>query len=230
MIILRKSIERGQGQSEWLNSYHTFSFADYHDKAWMRFGHLRVINEDFIQPSCGFDMHPHQDMEIMTYVISGALRHQDSMGTGSVVLPGEIQRMSAGTGVLHSEFNHSKNETLHLLQIWILPEKKGLAPSYEQKKIERALNQFVLIGSNQPTAQAVTIHQNIQVFAGFFEKNKSITYSLTHGQAWLQLIKGHIQVNKQELFAGDGIGLYDEEELEIQCITESEFLLFEMGE
>lgn len=229
MIVARKGSERGHSQTEWLSSYHTFAFADYNDESWMNFGHLRVINEDDIQPSTGFGMHPHRDMEIITYVVSGVLKHQDSMGNGSVILPGEIQRMSAGKGVLHSEYNHSNTEALHLLQIWIVPEKKGIDPGYEQKKINRQPNQLILIGSNHPTAEAVTIHQDVQLFVGFFESNTTITHSLTHRQAWLQLIKGHIRVNHHALNAGDGIGINDETQFTIQCMEPSEFLLFEIN-
>jgi redox-sensitive bicupin YhaK (pirin superfamily) len=228
MISLRKAVDRGQSQIEWLNSYHSFSFADYYDEDWMSFGPLRVINEDYIQPGRGFDKHPHQDMEIITYVVSGSLTHQDSMGNGSVISPGEIQRMSAGRGIRHSEFNHSNIEALHLLQIWILPEKKGIDPGYEQKKIAKKPNQLILVGSNHPTEQAVTIHQNVQIFVGFFETDTTIVHALNHRHAWLQLIKGRIQVNKQLLSAGDGVGLRDETELSIECIEESEFLLFDM--
>lgn len=217
MIILRKAVDRGHSQLEWLSSYHTFSFANYYDESWMGFGHLRVINEDYIQPNKGFDMHSHRNMEIITYIVSGVLKHQDSMGNGSVIMPGEIQRMSAGSGVRHSEFNHSGVAGLHLLQIWILPEQEGIEPGYEQKKIDKELNCLLLIGSNHPTAQAVTIHQGIQLFVGFFDKEKSIVHSLNCRQAWLQLIKGRITVNKQDLDAGDGVGIRDKAKLAIQC-------------
>ena len=229
MLILRKALDRGHSQIEWLNSYHTFSFADYYEESWMSFGPLRVINEDYIQPGRGFNMHPHRDMEIITYIVSGALKHQDSMGNGSVIMPGEIQRMSAGSGVRHSEFNHSNKEELHLLQIWIMPEKKGLEPGYEQKKIDEKLNQLVLIGSDNPTEQAVKIHQDVQLFVGVFEKDKKISHALSHRQAWLQLVKGQIQINQQDLLAGDGIGIQDEAKLIIECFEPSEFLLFEMS-
>lgn len=194
----------------------------------MNFGHLRVINEDYIRQSSGFATHPHRDMEILTYVVFGAVEHQDSLGNGSVISSGEIQRMSAGTGVRHSEANHSNSEALHLLQIWILPEKKGIAPGYEQKKIAKVANQLILIGSNHSSAEAVSIHQNIQLFVGFFEKDKSLQHSLNHRPAWLQLIKGCIQVNQQALNAGDGLGIRDEAQLSITCLEGAEFLLFGM--
>lgn len=230
MLTVRKSLNRGKSKTEWLTSYHTFSFADYHDEAWMHFGPLRVINEDDIKAHKGFDMHPHRDMEIITYVVSGALQHQDSMGNGSIIKPGEIQRMSAGNGILHSEFNHSPTESLHLLQIWIVPEQKGLAPSYEQKKIDKKWNQLILIGSHNPAIDAVKIHQNIEVFVGFFEKGERLTYTLNHHKAWLQVIKGHIEVNQEKLLQGDGMGTQGEKQLLIECLEPTEFLFFEIND
>ena len=228
MIILRKAGDRGLSTTEWLNSYHTFSFADYNDPNWRNYAHLRVINEDYIKSNSGFDMHPHRNMEIITYIVSGALKHQDSMGNSLIIRPSEIQRMSAGSGVLHSEYNYSKTQNLHLLQIWIVPEKKELEPSYEQKKIEKQLNQLLLIGSNHPTNQAIKIHQNINLYVGFLEKDRTLVHSLNYSKTWLQLIKGHTQVNNLELHAGDGVGIYEETKLTIHSLEESEFLLFEM--
>jgi len=228
MIIVRASEHRGRGHLNWLNSYHTFSFANYYDENWMGYGFLRVINEDFIQPSSGFDTHPHRDMEIITYVVSGTLEHKDSMGNGSIIKSGEIQRMSAGSGVRHSEFNHSDTDELHLLQIWILPDKKGMTPGYEQKKIQKKSNQFILIGSNHASSQAVTIHQNINLYAGFFNKYSSFIYTLTTHQAWLQLIKGRIQLNGNLVSTGDGVLIQNEKQLTIQCENEVELLFFEM--
>lgn len=228
VIILRRASERGHSHLNWLKSYHTFSFADYHDDAWMRFGPLRVINEDYIQPGQGFDMHPHSDMEIITYIVSGTLKHQDSMGNGSLIIPGEIQRMSAGTGVRHSEFNYSNTELLHLLQIWIFPEKKGIAPGYEQQKINKANNQLILIGSNHSSEQRVMIHQDIRLYVSFFEKGKDTAYSLNGHAAWLQLIKGRLLVNKEILEPGDGMGMREEQQLIIHCEEDAEFLLFEI--
>ncbi len=228
MILLRKAGDRGHSKLDWLNSHHTFSFADYYDENWMGFGFLRVINEDFIQPGSGFDMHPHRDMEIITYVVSGALEHKDSMGNGSIIRPGEIQRMSAGTGVRHSEFNHSDTDELHLLQIWIVPENKGMKSGYEQKQIQKQSNQFILMGSNNPSVQAVTIHQNINLYAGFLDKNSSLIYTLNNHQGWLQLIKGRIQLNGNLVNAGDGVLIQNEKQLTIQCKDEAELLFFEM--
>lgn len=228
MIILRKAKERGQSKLDWLDSHHSFSFADYQDKEWMSFGPLRVINEDFIQAGRGFDFHPHRDMEIITYLVKGSLKHQDSMGNGSIIKPGEIQRMSAGTGILHSEYNHSQNDILHLLQIWILPAKKGMQPSYEQKQIKKTRNHLVLLGARDPSEEAVQIHQNITLFAGYFDKNKTLEHPLNHHQGWLQLIKGSLNCNQHTLHAGDGIGLTEEDALSIQVLEDAEFLFFEM--
>lgn len=228
MILLRKAGDRGHSKLDWLNSHHTFSFADYYDENWMGSGFLRVINEDFIQPGSGFDMHPHRNMEIITYVVRGALEHKDSMGNGSIIKPGEIQRMSAGSGVRHSEFNYSDTDELHLLQIWIVPENKGMKPGYEQKQIQKQSNQFILIGSNNPSVQAVTIHQNIDLYAGFLDKNSSLIYTLNNHQGWLQLIKGQIQLNEHLVRAGDGVLIQNEKQLTIQCKDEAELLFFEM--
>lgn len=228
MIIVRPAADRGVSSTNWLNSFHTFSFADYDDTQWRHFGPLRVINEDFIAPGQGFNTHAHQDMEIITYVVRGALKHQDSTGNSSIIKPGEIQRMSAGTGIQHSEINPLKDEPLHLLQIWIFPERKGLEPGYEQKQIQWTANQLTPIGSHQPTEQAVTIHQNINLYVGHFNKNRTLSYPLHHELAWLQLIKGSLRVNGYELHAGDGIALQDETTLTLHCIENAEFLLFEM--
>lgn len=229
MIIVRPSKSRGRSHIDWLDSHHSFSFADYYDKDWMGYGCLRVINEDVIQPGGGFDAHPHRDMEILTYVVSGILAHQDSMGNGSIIQPGEIQRMSAGTGVRHSEFNYSDTQELHLLQIWVLPEKKGMMPSYEQKKIQKCANQFILIGSHTSSPQAVTIQQNIEIYAGYFDKGSSQVYALNNSHGWLQLIKGEIQLNNQLVRAGDGVLIQKEKQLTLQCMDDAELLFFEMS-
>ena len=167
MIYIRKGHERGKGQTNWLKSFHTFSFGEYYDPEFMGFGNLRVINEDTVQPGFGFGRHPHNNMEIITYVVSGVLEHKDSMGTGSVITPGEIQMMTAGTGIEHSEYNHSKSELLHLLQIWIIPEKKDLKPSYQQIKLHNVNNQFILIGANEEKDNIITIHQDVNLYAAF---------------------------------------------------------------
>lgn len=228
MIIIRPSEHRGRGHIDWVTSYHTFSFADYYDKNWMGYGFIRVINEDIIQPASGFNTHSHHDMEIITYVVSGMLEHKDNMGNGSIIQHGEIQRMSAGSGVRHSEFNHSDAEALHLLQIWILPEKKGIKPGYEQKKIQKCVNQFILIGSPNPLSHAVTIHQNIDLYVGYFEKGAHFAYQLTSHHGWLQLIKGEVKLNEHQLKPGDGVLIQNENQLSLYCNTDAELLFFDM--
>lgn len=228
MITIRKSKDRGNSRLDWLNSYHTFSFSDYYDSQWMEFGCLRVINEDTIQPGCGFGMHAHRDMEIITYVVNGALSHKDSMGNGSIIRPGEIQRMSAGTSIKHSEFNASDTEDLHLLQIWITPEKTGMSPGYEQKSILTDPNQLVLIGSPDNSENAVIIHQNIKLYRGKFIKGKRLALQLHQRQCWLQLIRGSIQINDQQIEQGDGVAIDGEDQVSLLCVKNVEFLFFEM--
>lgn len=231
MLTIRKSDERGRGQTDWLDSFHTFSFADYYDPQYMHFGDLRVINEDTIQPAMGFGSHPHRDMEIITYVVEGSLAHRDSMKNGSIIKPGEIQRMSAGTGITHSEYNHSKTDPLHLLQIWIIPDQMGLEPSYEQKTIVKKSNQLILIGSKNGGDGAVTIHQDVDLYTAYLLRHASIKHTLVSGHAaWVQLIKGKIAVNGQVLSAGDGVAITDETAVEIISHSDAELLLFDLGE
>lgn len=229
MIILRKSADRGRGQHGWLDSFHTFSFANYLDPEFMGFGNLRVINQDTVQPGFGFVKHPHNNMEIISYVISGLLEHKDSMGTGSVIQAGEIQRMSAGTGVEHSEFNHSKTDPLHFLQIWIIPEKQGLQPGYEQKKIPQENNKLILIGSREKSDNAVTIHQDINLFVAYLIHGHSVQYAFAKKRAgWVQLIKGKIKVNNQSLSVGDGAAITAEDSIDIVCEEDAELLFFDL--
>lgn len=230
MIYLRKSQERGRSHYDWLDSFHSFSFANYYDAGFMGFGNLRVINEDTVQPGMGFGRHPHRDMEIISYVVDGALEHKDSMGTGSVIRPGEIQKMSAGTGVEHSEFNHSKNDTLHFLQIWIIPEKQGLKPSYEQKSISKIENQLILIADNDPETNVITVHQDVKIYVGYFSPNKTLPYEIANNHGvWIQLIKGSLDINGEILSAGDGVAIFEEKKIDIQAKQDSEFLLFDLG-
>ncbi len=232
MLTIRKSQKRGHANRGWLDSYHTFSFANYYDRNFMGFGNLRVINEDQVQPKMGFPTHSHQNMEIVTYVISGALEHKDSMGNSSVIRPGEVQRMSAGTGVSHSEYNHSDNELVHLLQIWILPEKKGLPPSYEQKMYAPAekRGQLRLVGSRDGRAGSVTIHQDVNLYASLLATGDKIESEIKRDRLiWLQLIKGKITVNNQAIYAGDAVAMVDESSLVLLAESESEFLLFDLG-
>lgn len=229
MIHLRKSSDRGYSQTDWLNSYHTFSFADYHDPKFMGFGHLRVINEDTVQSGKGFDRHPHHNMEIISYVIEGSLEHKDSMGTGSVINPGEIQIMSAGTGIEHSEFNHSTSDLLHFLQIWIIPQSTGFKPTYQQKTILKIPNSLILIGSQEGKNGAVTIQQDVNLYAAYLSPQHSIDYTFqTDRIGWLQLIKGSCNLNGQQLSAGDGAAIQDESLIHIRGIETAEFLLFDL--
>lgn len=229
MLIARKSKERGFSKSSWLDSYHSFSFADYFDPRFMGFSSLRVINEDWIKASEGFGLHPHRNMEIITYVVDGALEHRDSLGTGSVIRPGEIQRMSAGQGIRHSEFNHSDAKPLHLLQIWILPAEVELVPSYEQKTIEQKKNHFILIGSNNPSEAAVKIHQDVNVYVTYLDEGKKLSKDLDENRkGWLQLIKGELDLSGLKLFPGDGLSIEKEKSLTIACPKEAEFLFFDL--
>lgn len=232
MLTIRKSQERGHANRGWLDSYHTFSFANYYDPNFMGFGNLRVINEDRVQPKMGFPTHSHQDMEIVTYVIEGALEHKDSMGNSSVIRPGEVQRMSAGTGVSHSEYNHSDNELVHLLQIWILPEKKGLPASYEQKMYhpEEKIGQLRLVGSRDGRDGSVTIHQDVNLYASLLAAGDKIESEIKRDRLiWLQLIQGQITVNNQGISAGDAVAMVDESTLILSAESNAEFLLFDLG-
>ena len=230
MITIRKSTDRGQSQLPWLQSFHTFSFAGYHDPKFIHFGPLRVINEDTIKTGRGFGKHPHKNMEIITYVVEGSLEHKDSLGTGSIIKPGEIQRMSAGQGIEHSEFNHSDTDLLHLLQIWILPEKTDQPSSYEQKPINKKHNELILIGSRDGSAEAVTIHQDVNLFVAYLMPNHTLKYELIKKRkGWLQLIKGKIELNGQILLAGDGAGIKEEKELSIHSYENAELLFFDLN-
>lgn len=229
MIIVRKSHERGRSQIDWLDSYHTFSFADYYDPDFMGFASLRVINEDTVEPGQGFGTHPHHNMEIISYVIDGALEHKDSMGTGSVIKPGEIQRMSAGTGVRHSEFNHSNSQKVHFLQIWIIPERQSLPPGYEQKKIPQTKNSLVLIGSREGGEHSITIHQDVALYQAHLDTGVSVSYELKKGRkAWVQIIKGSINLNGHSMKAGDGAAIFDEKKINATSIESATFLLFDL--
>jgi hypothetical protein len=234
MITIRPANERGHANHGWLDTYHTFSFADYYDPQNVHFRSLRVINEDRVEPGYGFGTHPHNDMEIITYVLEGALAHKDSMGNGSAIVPGEVQRMSAGTGVLHSEFNHSKDEPVHLYQIWIFPEKKDIEPSYEQKFFadEEKLNRLRVVAS--PTAEegAVKIHQDAKLLATLLEEGQSVSYEMGKGRsAWIQVARGSIDVNGRSLNAGDGAAISDEQNVTLTGTADkrAEVLLFDLA-
>ncbi|MSR42890.1 MAG: pirin family protein [Pedosphaera sp.] len=232
MITLRKSDERGHADHGWLDTRHTFSFADYHDSDHTHFRSLRVINEDHIAGGAGFGMHPHRDMEILTYLLSGAIRHRDSLGHGDVIRPGDVQRMSAGSGITHSEANDSPTVPVHLLQIWVFPEQKEIAPSYEQKSFGNALDRgdLCLIAAPGGRAGALAIHQDVSVFAGRIKSGERTAHSLAAGRhAWLQLARGRIRLNGVELLAGDGAAVSDELRLEIEVPEAAELLLFDLA-
>jgi quercetin 2,3-dioxygenase len=232
MITLRTAAERGHFDHGWLDTYHTFSFADYHDPAHMGFRSLRVINDDTVQPGRGFGTHPHRDMEIITYVLEGALQHKDSMGTGSIIRPGDVQRMSAGTGVTHSEFNASKAELVHLLQIWILPKERGIAPSYEQKTFPEGdkRGRLRVVASPDGRDGSVTIHTDAVVHAGLFDKDESTSLRLARNRhAWVHVARGRARVNGRELGPGDGAALSDEETVRIEGADRGEVLVFDLA-
>lgn len=231
MIKVRKSKDRGHAHHGWLDTYYTFSFANYYDPEFTGFRDLLVINEDRIQPAKGFGKHPHQDMEIITYVLEGELEHKDSMGNGSVIRPGDVQRMSAGRGVMHSEFNHSQVNPVHLLQIWITPRQEGLDPSYEEKRFltEQKRNRMLLIVSANGQDGSVRINQDAQVFASVLDQGKSTTYDFELGRhGWIQVTRGSIKANGVYLEAGDGAAISDERQVEVSAGENSEFLFFDL--
>jgi quercetin 2,3-dioxygenase len=231
MMTLRNAHERGHARHGWLESYHTFSFADYCDPAHMGFRALRVINEDRVQPGQGFGAHPHRDMEIISYVLEGALEHKDSLGTGSVIRPGEVQRMSAGTGVTHSEFNSSQTEIVHFLQIWILPEWTGLPPSYEQRAFPAAEKQgkLRLVASRDGREGSVTIHQEVNLYVSVLAPGEAVTHRFTPGRyAWVQVARGAIMLNGTALSTGDGAAVSEETQLTMTATDQAEVLLFDL--
>jgi quercetin 2,3-dioxygenase len=232
MLQIRRASERGHAEHGWLDSRHTFSFADYHDPQFMGFGPLRVINEDRVQPGKGFGAHSHRDMEIISYVLSGALAHKDSLGNGSVIRPGDVQRMSAGTGVTHSEFNDSQAEPVHFLQIWIQPERAGARPSYAEKRFDEAekRGRLRLIGSRDGRDGSVVIHQDVALHAAVLAAGEEVAHELAKGRrAWLQVTRGAVQLNGKDLAAGDGAALTDERVLTIRGTQDAEVLLFDMA-
>lgn len=232
MIIIRDRHSRGHTQMGWLDSRHTFSFGDYRDPNQMGFRSLRVINEDQVIPGAGFGTHGHRDMEIISYVLSGALEHKDSLGTGSVIRPGEVQRMSAGTGITHSEFNHSKSEPVHFLQIWILPERQGLPPGYEQKQFpaEERRGGFHLVGDRHGTDGAVTIYQDVRLYVADLDAGQSLTHEFPAGRhAWLQVARGVVELEGDELCEGDGAAISDKRSLHLTTAVGAELLLFDLA-
>lgn len=234
MHFLRPAAERGHTQTKWLDSYHTFSFGNYYDPQFMGFSDLRVINDDIVEPAQGFDMHPHNNMEIISVVLSGELEHKDSLGNGSVIHAGEIQKMTAGSGILHSEFNPSAEEQVHFLQIWIMPDLRDLHPDYLQKKFpeEELKNRLHLIVSPDGAGNSIQIHQNAEIYQCLLDAGQTVKYKISADRAvWLQIAAGSVTLNDTPLVAGDGYALWDEDtEIELRGIdNQSNILLFNLS-
>ena len=232
MITIRKSEERGHFDFGWLDTYHTFSFDQYFDPAHMHFRHLRVINEDRVAPGQGFPTHSHRDMEIITYILSGALEHQDSMGNGSVIRPGDVQRMSAGTGVSHSEYNPSETEAVHLLQIWIMPRARGLPSGYEQKAFteDERRGRLRLVASEDGREGSVTIQQDARLYAGILERGSAAEHKFAAGRyGWAQVARGNVEINGVTLNQGDGAAIRDEDSVKLVAEDQAEVLLFDLA-
>ncbi len=229
MITLRKASDRFHTNIGWLNSFHTFSFGEHHDREHEGFSALRVINDDTVQAGQGFGAHPHRDMEILSYVLSGALQHKDSSGGGGVIRPGEIQRMSAGSGVVHSEFNASEKEAVHFLQIWLLPESSGIKPGYEQKKIDLAKGALTLLASKGGRDGSVALHQDAQLYGARLDGAERISFELKPSRrAWVHLARGSLELNGERLSAGDGAAVSGERELRFSGGENAELLLFDL--
>lgn len=231
MMTVRPSGERGHVQFGWLDTHHTFSFGNYYDPNHIHFRHLRVINEDWIQPDSGFGTHPHRDMEILTYVLSGSLKHRDSLGHQAIISPGEVQRITAGTGIAHSEFNPSDTEPVHLLQIWILPWDRGLTPSYDQRHFsaEDRQGRWQLIASGNPETEAIHIQQDVDLYAAQVAAGDQLTFSLNPDRhAWIQVAQGKLTLNGVSIEAGDGVAISEESHLDLQAHADAEVLLFDL--
>jgi redox-sensitive bicupin YhaK (pirin superfamily) len=232
MITVRHAKERGVANFGWLDSRHTFSFGEYYDPAQMGFGPLRVINEDRVSPGQGFGTHGHKDMEIISYVLEGALEHKDSIGTGSVIRPGDVQVMSAGTGIRHSEFNHSKTEPVHFLQIWVVPDRQGIAPRYEQKTFPDAekRGRLRLVGSSDGRDGSVVIHQDVELLASLLTAGEKVTHALVAGRkGWIQVIRGAVALHGHDMVAGDGAAVANEPDLAITAkVDNTELLVFDL--
>lgn len=228
---IRRANERGHANHGWLDTYHTFSFADYHDPRWMGFGSLRVINDDLVMPGRGFGMHPHRDMEIVTYILSGALKHQDSMGNGRVIRAGEVQYMAAGTGVHHSEFNPSSDEAVHLLQIWIRPDRAGVTPRYAEKSFAAAAaGALHLVTSKSGRSGSIAIHQDADLWLAKLDAGQGATHPLAAGRsAWVHVAEGDVTLNGQALHGGDAAGLSAATTLELRAAKPAQVLLFDLS-
>jgi redox-sensitive bicupin YhaK (pirin superfamily) len=229
MITVRRNDERGLSKFNWLDSRHTFSFAEYYDPKYMGFSDLRVINEDRVTPGAGFGTHSHRDMEIITYVLEGALAHQDSTGASLPLQAGEVQRMSAGTGISHSEYNASRTEPVHFLQIWIVPEKTGLSPGYEQRSFDPRSGEWVLIAAGEPRERSLKIHQDAELYLAALSPSARLSYRLKPGrQAWVQITRGTAALNGSSLSGGDGAAVSKEDLLEFEPAGDAEILLFDL--
>jgi redox-sensitive bicupin YhaK (pirin superfamily) len=231
MITIRKSNERGHAEHGWLDSYHSFSFADYYDSQWMGFRSLRVINDDLVMPGMGFGAHPHKDMEIITYVLSGSLEHKDSMGNGRVIRPGEAQYMSAGSGVRHSEFNPSQTEAAHFLQIWIMPDANGVKPRYAEKSLrDAATGKFHLVTSNTGRDGSIAIHQDADLWLAKLDAGQQVAHSLANGRnAWLHIAEGEVTLNGKTLSGGGAAAITQETKLQLNANKPSQVLLFDLN-
>lgn len=233
MFTVRKAEDRGASNISWLDSHHTFSFSDYYDPQWMGFRSLRVINDDTVAPGGGFGTHPHRDMEIITYVLDGALEHKDSLGTGSVIRPGDVQKMSAGTGIRHSEFNASREAPVHFLQIWIVPDKQGIKPAYEQLHFPREarLGKLLLVGSNSGEPGVIGLQQDARMYVTVLDSGEQqVEHTLATGRhAWVHVARGEVTVNGTRLKNGDGVAITGESTITIGGASEGEVLLFDLG-
>ena len=230
MMNIRKANERGHAEHGWLDSYHTFSFANYYDPKWMGYRTLRVINDDLVMPGMGFDTHPHRDMEIITYVLSGQLEHRDSMGNGRVIKPGDVQYMAAGTGVLHSEFNPSKDEAVHLLQIWITPDRKGATPRYAEKSFANATAGALNLATSKTGRDgSITINQDAELWLAKLNPKQTVTHNLSSNRhAWVHVADGEVVLNGQTLQTGDAAAISDEKKIELTANRPSQVLLFDL--
>jgi len=232
MMTIRKAADRGHANHGWLDSHHTFSFANYYDPKHMGFRALRVINDDRVDGGEGFGSHPHRDMEILSYVLEGALAHKDSTGTDGVIRPGDVQRMSAGSGVTHSEFNASKADTVHFLQIWLLPDKQGIKPSYEQKEFsdEEKRGKLRLVASPDARDGSLTIHTDARVYAGLFDRGETATLELAPKRhAWVHVARGSVKINGQPLSEGDGMAISDERAVAVEGVADAEVIAFDLA-
>lgn len=230
MIKVIDANSRGKTQLVWLDSKHTFSFGDYHNPRMMGFGPLRVINEDVVEPGQGFGSHPHRDMEIITYVCEGALQHRDSMGSGEVITAGEVQHMSAGSGVIHSEFNASPDASVHFYQIWIFPQERSLQPSYSQKRIEWKQNDWTVLAApkNESNGGVLKINQDVELLGARIDEGRTLTYSPKRGSVWVQVARGQARIGEQLVEPGDGVAVQDESSISITAVTPVEVLLFDL--